>query len=422
MNRSIRTLALAALAAVSLPALAGGNPATLQWVVASAKATGGKGEDFVTSLRIVNPNTTSATVALTFLKQSPIDQFGNVPSDNVSTAPTVNVNVAAGQTLALDDVLGTTFALTAPVAGAIKVDSGTKPVSVLSQTLVRNARSADGKPGTNGFAIPAQIKDELIAAGSATIPGDLGFVPFVSGSSDSATGYRTNLFLLSTNASDPTTVKVRLARGDGSTVQEKTYNLQQLAQTQINGIAANFGFSGTDTNLTAYVTVTSGGPVAVGASVIDNAIASISYSPPSKVFVPNNGAFGLIFEDGGYGFSGRLDVFKSVPTFLSGGIVVEGCTANAQEGTVFFIQGFASDVPKPNVTFTRNADASYAIAGDDSDPNTGTGKTATYTGTLNSRPDGTVFGSITYNRLAGAECAGKSKTVLFNGARSTILE
>jgi hypothetical protein len=229
--------------------------------------------------------------------------------------------------------------------------------------------------------------------------------------------------MLTTNSSDKTTVKVRLAKGDGSTIGENTYTLDKLAQTQINGVAGAFKFTGTDTNLTAFVTVTAGGPVVVGASVIDNAISSISYSPPSKVFLPNNGAFGLILDDNGYGFSGRLEIFHGVPDYISAGIVVEGCSGGP---TVFIVQGFAttsSGIPEANVTFTRNTDGSFAMSGDDRYSSTSaTGKSATYTGTVNNRADGTIFGTITYTRLAGTECAGKTATVPFSGSRGVLLQ
>src|SRR5664280_69551 len=61
VKTSIRFLAFAALAALWIfPATVfADTPATTQWVVTSAKASGG-GNDYVTSLRIVNPNATAA--------------------------------------------------------------------------------------------------------------------------------------------------------------------------------------------------------------------------------------------------------------------------------------------------------------------------------------------------------------------------
>ncbi len=97
---------------------------------------------------------------------------------------------------------------------------------------------------------------------------------------------------------------VTLLKGDGTVLGTRDVTLAKYAQTQINGIAASFGYTADDTNLTATVKVKSGGPVATGASVIDNAIASISYSPPVKVAIANNGAFGILLNDP-YGAGGR---------------------------------------------------------------------------------------------------------------------
>ena len=82
-------VALAAAALTSLPSpLAGDTPATLQWLVTSAKATGAGGEQFVTSIRVVNPNPTSTSVDLFFLPASAIDGSGSALGDNSNPAKT----------------------------------------------------------------------------------------------------------------------------------------------------------------------------------------------------------------------------------------------------------------------------------------------------------------------------------------------
>ena len=218
----------------------------------------------------------------------------------------------ANATLAIDDVLATKFGTIG--AGGIRVEStGTTPqaVWVLSQTLVVNARSSTGVPGTNGFAIPAQNTEQLVALGETA------YVPYVSSSSSGSSGYRTNLFLLSANGTGSTVVTVTLLKGDGTVLGTRDVTLARYAQTQINGIAASFGYTANDTNLTATVKVKSGGPVATGASVIDNAIASISYSPPVKVAIANNGAFGIVLNDP-YGAGGRLDIVDGNGDFIYG--------------------------------------------------------------------------------------------------------
>ncbi|KAA0253481.1 hypothetical protein FBQ97_04995 [Acidobacteria bacterium ACD] len=382
-------------------------PQKTQWILASAKATGAGGEDFVTSLRITNPNTVTATVAITYLALSPL-QDGRANGDN-SSATTVTVTVDGGRTLPIEDVLGTKFGSAAPhgiVAGGLKIASDV-PVSVLSRTYNAAARSSTGVPGTFGFSIPAQSADEAVSAG------DTAYVSYVAGAPDRTKGYRSNFHMLNTVAEE-SVVHLKLVRQDGSVVGERDYTFAPLASAQENDIAKVYGNTALDENLTVFATVKSGGPVVVGASVIDNAIASINYAPPAKVFAPNNGKFGLILDDGGYGFSGRLDVYEGMPDFLSAGIVLEGCPAPTTV-QLFFVQAFTLGGNK-NTTFTKNADGSWAMSGSSS--------SATWTGTIFGDVDGSVFGTITYARSsgsAGGSCPGVGKTMSFRGARAEAI-
>ncbi len=404
MSHLKRLAALLAAAAITSAAAFADTPATTQWLVTSAKATGAGGEAFVTSLRIVNPNSAAATVDLFFLPASALDGNNAALGDNSSPARST-VTVLAGQTLAIDDLLGTRFGVSG--AGGVRIESRL-PVSVLSQTLNANARSASGIPGTYGFAIPAQTFDQAVSLG------DTAYVPYVSSAPDgAASGYRTNLFLQSANSAAQTVVTVRLTRDDGTTIGQNDYTLGKSSQTQINRIAAAFGYSASDTNLTAWVTVKSGGPVVTGASVIDNAIGSISYSPPFKVFVPNNGGFGLLFSDGGYDFStGRLDLISAAPDYLAASLVLDGCPSPNPAVQYFPVQAWFTTSSK-NSTATPNADGSIAVSGGASG--------ATWTGTIRGYVDGTLSGSLTYARasgVAGTTCPGVTKTFAFSGARA----
>jgi hypothetical protein len=383
------SLSLALVATLLTPAaLLADTPTTTQWIVTSAKVTGAGGNQYVSSLRLVNPNASVANVDLTFLPAS--DGSGD---NGTSSAKSVVVN--AHSTLAIDDVLGS-FGVTG--AGGILVKStGVVPVPVwaLSQTLVVNALSSTGVPGTNGFAIPAQNTDQIVAAGETA------YIPYVSSSSSATSGYRTNVFLLSANTTGDTGVTVALVKGDGTVLGTRDITLKRLAQTQINGIAASFGYASNDTNLTATVTVKSGGPVATGASVIDNAIASISYSPPVKVAKANNGAYGVLLNDGGYDFSGRIDLLNGNGDFISMSIVVPNC---AGQSYVFPFQAFgASQGTNSNTSFVPQADGSISFNGAQPD--------ATFSGTIYSNVDGSVYGNVSYTRVMGtngAPCPGVS--------------
>ena len=414
--RSYVLTALAAFAALSVGApLAADTPATTQWVVTSAKASGG-GNDYVTSLRIVNPYATAAPVDMYFLPASSLDGSNSALGDN-SGAAKVSVTVPANQTLALDDVLATRFGVTG--AGGIRfeapgTDAGGRPLAVwvLSQTLVVNAKSATGVSGTNGFAIPSQNQDQLVALGETA------YVPYISGSPTSTSGYRTNLFLLSASGTGNTTVDVTLRKSDGTSAGTKTLTLGKFSQTQINGLASFFSYTpaANETNMPALVTVTSGGPVATGASVIDNAIGSISYSPPVKIPVANNGAYGLILNDG-YGFSGRADVFAGAFDYLEADVVVDPCPAGSAR--LYFFQAIGTPGVDKNATFTKNSDGSTSFLGTQPDG-------APFSGIIKTNFDGSLYGNFTYTRPTGAitqdnPCPAASETYTFSGSKGLVL-
>lgn len=407
MRFHARAAALA-LAALAAPGLRADTPVTTQWIVTGAKVTGAGGNQYVTSLRIVNPNATPASCDLYFLPQS--DGSG----DN-GGATKVSLSVGANATLAVDDVIGSKFASAAP-AGGFRIEStGTtpQPVWVLSQTLVVNALSSTGVPGTNGFAIPSQTSDQLVKNGETA------YIPFVSSSTSSSSGYRTNVFLLSANGTQSTVVTVALLKADGTVVGSRDVTLARYAQTQINNIAASFGYSANDTNLTAKVTVKSGGPVATGASVIDNAIASISYSPPTKVAsasaVGNSAGYGVLLNDNNFGFGGRLDILGGNGDYMSMAVVIPGC---AGDNWVFYFQALgASAGTQSNTSFVRNTDGTISYSGAQSD--------GTFSGTIVPKADGSVRGTLTYTRTsgsAGAPCPGAAVTYPFDAAKVLSLQ
>lgn len=402
--RPIVPAAALAAALIAAPAVrAVDTPAYSQWLVTSAKALGATGELFVTSLRIVNPGTVPATVDVFYYPRVTFDPGTNsAPGDNTA-ADKKTVVVPPGQTLQLDDVLATLFGKAGPAdAGGLRLESD-NPVSVLSETLVTNAKSSTGVPGTNGFAIPSQLIENAVAVG------DTGFVPYLSSAPDLTAGYRSNLFLLSGNATMDTVVTVKLVNGgDGTTIGTRDVTLGKLVQTQINNIGKIYGFTSNFTNLTAVLTVKSGGPVFAGASIIDNAISSQVYAPPTKLWFPDNSAFGLILNDG-FGFAGRLDIENGLPDFLSAPMVVDNCPATPGPTRQTFLLQAAPYSPFNNTTFTKNADGTFSMAGLTS--------AASWTGTIFRNVDGTVGGNFTYTRASGASCSGGSVTLTFAGAR-----
>ena len=386
-------------------------PARSQWVLATAKATGQGGEQFVSSLRIVNPGAEAAKVTVTYLAQSPIDGSNTASGDN-SGAPTAQLAVAGGETLAVEDVLGTLFgASLSPFgipAGGLHVTSD-RPVSVLSRTFVANARSSTGVPGTYGFSIPAQVEAQAVS------PGDTAFVSYVAASPDARSGFRSNFIMLNTTSS-PAVVSVDLRKGDGTSVGHRDYSLGKLSAAQAGNLSGSFGYGGPDTNLTAVVTVKSGGPVVVGCSIIDNAISSIAYAPPSKITIPDNGVFGLALDDGPYHVSSaRLDILSGLPVFIGGAAVVECRPSDPDPNQrdpryiTFLGSGDGSGYP-PTTAFTREADGSFAVSGQDD--------YLAFSGRIRNEADGSVSGSLTFTTTPGySRCPGQTKTYDFHGAR-----
>ena len=403
----MRRLPLAGLAFLLAGAPASADtPATTQWVLATARARGRGGEEFVSALRIANPSGQTARVVLTYLAQSPIDGAFAATGDNGS-APEAALTVGPGETLAVEDVVGTTFAgKEAPFgisAGGIRVDSDV-PVSVLSRTFVANARSASGVPGTFGFSIPAQAASQTIARG------ETGWLSYVSASPSSSSGFRTNLILLNTGGSTAV-LTVALLRGDGSVAGSRDYTLGRFSAAQQGDVAASFGVGSTETNLRVAVTVKSGGPVAIGASLIDNAISSIAYLPPVKVDLPDDGAYGWVASKGdpALASAGRLDVVGGAPNFLSG-VVVVGCPAGS------FLQnllafGAGSGVPTPNTTFSPRDGGGWTFAG-------ASAETGSWSGTLLPRVDGTLAGTLVYSAPSSSRCPGATAELELLAARA----
>lgn len=253
------------------------NASKEQFVLATARARGAGGEEFVSSLRIFNPSQSTANVTIAYLAQSAFDGSFTASGRN-DHATTASVSVDPGQTYAVEDVLDTMFGSMAPfgiAAGGLRILSNV-PVIVLSRTVVANAQSATGVSGTSGFCIPAASPD--FAIGDL----DVGILPFVSASPVSESGFRSNLIMLNTGT-DKAVVHVKLLRGDGSLVGERDYTLFAYSAAQQANIAASFGYGASDTNLLLAVTVAKqSSPVLVGVSLIDNAISSISYLPATK--------------------------------------------------------------------------------------------------------------------------------------------
>jgi hypothetical protein len=408
--KSLRSSIMATLALIlALPAF-GDSPSTKQWVLATAKATGRNGENFVSSLRIVNPGTSTANVTLFYLAQSNIDSAFSATGDN-SFAPSVTVQVPAGQMLPIEDIIGTKFGGSAPFgipAGGIKVISD-QPVSVLSRTYVSNAVSATGKPGTYGFSIPAQVDDQAIGAG------DTGYVPYIAASPDSNSGFRCNFIMLNTVAAT-SVVNVALKKADGTPVGSRDYTLGNLSAAQQGDIAASFGYAGPDQNLFVVVTVKSGGPVVVGTSIVDNAISSLNYAPPTKTVGGSagvrDGVYGIVFKSAQdpYGMTARIEFFGGDVRYLAFSFVPDSCNY------LYWDQAQPTTSTGGNTTFTKQPDGSISFSGQDTlSPFDSWNGTVQFTGTG-------IAGTLNASRAATAtSCPGATVHYDFVGTWAASL-
>lgn len=403
----MKNLPLAGLAFVLAAAPAAADtPATTQWVLATAKATGRGGEEFVSSLRIANPFSRTARVDLTYLAQSPLDASYAATGDN-GAAPSVRLTIGPGETLAIEDVLGTKFAgQEAPFgipAGGIRVDSDV-PVSVLSRTFVANARSAAGVPGTFGFSIPAQNASQAVAAGETA------WLTHVSTSPSATSGFRTNLILLNTGTSTAVAT-VALLRGDGSVAGQRDYTLGRGSSAQQTDVGTSFAIAGTGTNLRAVVTVKSGGPVVIGASLIDNAISSIAYLPPVKVDAPDDGAYGWVVTRGdpALASAGRLDLQNGRPNFLSGLLAVDCAAGSFLYDLLAY--GPGSGVQAPDTVFTDRPEGGWTFEGSSS-------AFGSWTGTILPWVDGSLSGTIRFTTPPSGPCPSVTREYDFAGGRA----
>ena len=391
------------------------SPAIKQWVLATAKATGAGGEQFVSSLRIVNPGTVDANVTLVYLAQSPFDGGFAATGDNTN-ADTRTFKVGAGKMLPIEDVIGSQFGGAAPfgiTAGGFKVLSD-QPVSVLSRTYVANGLSSTGKPGTYGFSIPAQVDAQAIGLN------DIGYVPYIAASPNTTSGFRCNFIMLNTVAAT-TTLNVALKKADGSVVGQRDYTLGPLSTAQQGNIASSFGYAGPDENLFVVVTVKSGGPVVVGTSIIDNAISSLNYAPPTKtgnsVAGLQDGVYGVTLKDDGYATAIRIELVNGAPVYLFGVFVWDPCLAYRTLRLVSPYYGGS------NLTSTKNPDGSYNFSGTYTTSTTAGGVLSlSAAGTLSALPDGGITGSIAVTAAANdSVCPGTSHTFQYQGHFSAPL-
>jgi hypothetical protein len=289
ITRAVLILGLSAF--VHPQAAAADPPGSTQWIVTTAKATGYTGETYESALRILNLGLHDAPLRLTFFPQTPLGPDSSAFGDP-SAASTVDVVIPAGQKVSYWNALG--LFSRAAGAGAIRiVSTGTDPqgkpipVSATSMTMTYPAGTVFPGPAVTGPLIAAQGPDALVGLGEPAA------IPFLwLGGDDTFGSYRSNIFLASTNADSDTVVRLTLVTNANVSQKSREITLGPLTQTQINNVYGYFEYvpfcppcpsdpMGAD-EVRIEVSVLSGGPVAMGASVIDLLNSSSFYVPAVK--------------------------------------------------------------------------------------------------------------------------------------------
>lgn len=242
-----------------------GNPATgyenVWYVPASARAAGANNTQWGTDLAVLNRTGATARLFLSFLAAG---------RNNSSAVPTSMVTVPPGASVDLTNVVETRFGKTS-AAGGIQVASDVSSLLITSRTF-----NSGGGNGTFGQAIPGESPEDGLLLGQT------GLLIQLSGSTDPASGFRTNVGFLNGSAST-VKVEVTLRGGDGAALgAAKEYTLQPFDYQQITDVFAKFGV-GTVSNARAEVRVKEGpGPVFAYASVVDNKSGDPVYQPATR--------------------------------------------------------------------------------------------------------------------------------------------
>ena len=216
------------------------------WIVpSSAHAPGAQGAFFTTDLTLANTGAVPALVSLRFLGH---DEDGTL-------GPRRDVEVGAGVTLRLRDVLGGLFGLQ-DGWGAILVTADSPDLAVVSET----STPAPGG-GTFGQSVPA------VPASSFAGPGTTRWL----GGIRHDASFRTNLVLA--NPTDrPVTVRVDLSSGTATPLGSRTFTVPPLGMTQVTRVVERFLGAGATLSggQVLLSTPTPGGAFVTYAAVIDN--------------------------------------------------------------------------------------------------------------------------------------------------------
>jgi hypothetical protein len=221
---------------------------TVSAIAAAARTEGAEGSLWRTDMRIHNPGTSSATVAMDYRRK------GRSGAPQASTT----VTVGAGAILALDDAMMEAFGLD-DANGGINITSDL-PIMAWSRTYNQS------ETGTYGQSIPAS---------AAGVPLTTEHVRVYNGLSN--TGFRSNVGFFNLE-DDQVTLSLTLLSASGEGGKAEFYTLDPNEMNQINDV---FDWAGlTDPGSGVYTLQINGdGDVLTFVSVIDNLSSDPVYQP-----------------------------------------------------------------------------------------------------------------------------------------------
>jgi len=244
--KKISTIMAIILLGVILPANAG-----QWWIPAAAHADGAEGSVWRTDVVIHNFSQAPETLTMVLLPQN---------QDNSSADRIQTFDLADGETLVLEDLLGEVFDFTGTAALKIQCDADRIAISSRTYNL--------GADGSYGQSIPA-LADEGVVAGEAYR---------LLGISNTE-GRRSNAGWVNLEA-ESKNVTVTVFDASGNLRASATYRVLPYSQQQINDVFAELG---TGEIGTGWLRIQSSGRLAPYASVVAGGSNDPVYIPPSTL-------------------------------------------------------------------------------------------------------------------------------------------
>jgi hypothetical protein len=218
-------------------------PANEYDIPIAGRVTNGRGQTFVTDVRVFNPSYSSLTTVL-------LEYFPAGLGANATASKSMVVHIAPRATAVLDDIAGAAHLDVIGTTGALRVSSA-NPVAVTSR--IYSDLRAEHK-GTLGQFVPAFQRSAALRRG---------VMPHLLND-----GFRTNVGLFNPTSSDAT-VRLELRNSSGAAIGQQVITLAALSQQQRS---LGTYFPAVDLSAAANVTLSfdSSAPIFVYAAVNDN--------------------------------------------------------------------------------------------------------------------------------------------------------